>query len=67
MGDLRIDSFGLPESPGGQPKDGSKKRPKPTPVEPQEEPIDQVTLSSAVESDTEPTGYSPAPSDEEPE
>jgi hypothetical protein len=66
MGDLRIDSFGLPDS-AGQPKDGSRKRRRPRPIEPREEPVDQVTLSSVGEADAEPPGYSPAPSDEEPE
>ena len=59
MGDLRIDSFGLPDSQAGQPKDGSKKRSRERHTEPPEEPIDEVTLSSASEPDAEPLGYKP--------
>jgi hypothetical protein len=65
MGDLRIDSIGLPDSRFGQSKDGSKKRPRAIPVASLEEPIDQVTLSSGEEADAEPPGYAPAPADEE--
>jgi len=67
MGDFRIGSPGAVDSFSGQTKDGSKKRSRQTRVEPQEEPTDQVTLSSAGEADEEPPGYFPGSSDEGPE
>lgn len=53
MGDFRIGPLGAVDSFSGQTKDGSKKRLRR--VEPEEEPTDQVTLSSAVEAEDEPT------------
>jgi len=65
MGDFRIGPVGAVDSFSGQTKDGSKKRPRQGHVEPQEEPTDQVTLSSGSEAEEEPSGYIPASSDEE--
>lgn len=62
--DLRIDNLGFDDSLYGQAQDGSKKRPKQRHAESQEEPTDQVTLSSAGETEEQPPGYLPAASGE---
>jgi hypothetical protein len=46
-------------------RDGSKKRARPQHAEPEEDPVDEVTLSSDSENDEEPPGYFPAARDEE--
>jgi hypothetical protein len=46
MDELRIGSLGSFDSLAGQTKDGSKKRPRQPRVEPEDEPVDQVVLSS---------------------
>jgi hypothetical protein len=65
MDDFRIDSLGFRDSPFGQTQDGSKRRPKQGQGEPEEEATDQVTLSSADDSEEQASGYFPASSDEE--
>jgi hypothetical protein len=65
MDDFRIDSLGFGDSLSGQTQDGSKKRSKQRHVEPEEELADQVTLSSASDTEEQPSGYLPATSDEE--
>jgi hypothetical protein len=58
MDELRIGSLGDIDSLAGQTRDGSKKRPKHTHVEPEEEPIDEVILHSSGETeDEQPLGY----------
>jgi hypothetical protein len=66
MEELRIGSLGFDDSLGDQTKDGSKKRSKPRHFEAQEELTDQVSLSSAGDTE-EQLGYSPPSPDEEPE
>lgn len=46
-------------------KEGSKKRSRQRPAEPEEEPIDQVTLSSAIGEDEQLPGYFPTSTDQE--
>jgi hypothetical protein len=62
MDDLRVDSLSFGDSLPSRTQDESKRRSKPKQVEPEE---DQVTLSSASETGDQPSGYSPASSDEE--
>jgi hypothetical protein len=66
MDDFRIDTTGFDDSLYGQSQDGSKKRSRQRHVEPEEEPTDQVTLSSAGDTEEPPSGYLPNSSDEEP-
>jgi hypothetical protein len=66
MDDFRIDSLGFDGSLSGQTQDGSKKRSKQTHIEPQEEPTDEVTLSSAEDIEEQPPGYLPDSYSEEP-
>ena len=66
MDDLRIgplDSF--VDTQSGQTKGGLKKRSGNRQVAPQQEPVDQVTLSSSDETEGQLPGYSPASSHEE--
>jgi hypothetical protein len=65
MDDLRIGPIDFFDSRSGLTKDGAKKRPRTTHAEPEEEPIDQVTLSSTGETDEQPLGYAPPSSDRE--
>jgi hypothetical protein len=67
MDDLRIGSPGFADWDSGQTKDGSKKRARKRQVEPPEELTDRVTLSSAGETEDQPSGYFPASSDRKPE
>jgi hypothetical protein len=64
MGDFRIGSLGPVDAFPGQTKDGPKKRPRQGHIEPEEEPTDQVTLSSGGEAEEEADGYLPAASDD---
>jgi len=64
MDDLRIGPIDFFDSRSGLTKDGAKKRSRTTHAEPEEEPIDQVTLSSADETEERPLGYSPPSRDE---
>jgi hypothetical protein len=64
--DFRIGSLGYGDWHAGQEKDGSKKRSRPRHLETQEEPTDEVTLSSAGDGEEQPPGYLPASPGEEP-
>ena len=66
MDDLRISSLDFIDPHSGQANDGSKKRSRQRPVEPEEELTDQVTLSSAGETEEQFPAYSPASPDPEP-
>jgi hypothetical protein len=61
MDDFRIGSLGFGESHAGQANDGSKKRSSPRNFDPQEEPTDQVLLSSSDDIEEKPVGYLPTP------
>jgi hypothetical protein len=65
MDEFRIGSLGFGDSPFGQTKEGSKKRSKQNHVEPQEEPEDQVMLSSPGDTAEPPLGYLPGSPGEE--
>jgi hypothetical protein len=65
MDDFRIDSLGFDDSAYGQDQDGSKKRPRHKHVELQEEPADQVMLSSADDTEEQPSSYLPNSDGEE--
>jgi hypothetical protein len=66
MDEFRIGSLGFVDSHTDQRKDGSKKRPRHKDAEPQEDPTDQVTLSSAGDAEEPPSGYLPASPDQPP-
>ncbi len=59
MDDFRIDSLGFDDSFYEQREDGSKQRPKRKQVEPQEEPTDEVVLSSDGDGEEQPFDYLP--------
>jgi len=63
MDDLRIGPADYIDSHSSPAKDGSKKR-RPKPAEPEEEPIDLVTLHSSGETEEELPGYFPPVSHE---
>jgi len=66
MDDFRIDSLGFDDSFYEQREDGSKQRSKGKHVKPQEEPTDEVVLSSDGDSEEQPSGYLPNSSEGEP-
>jgi len=66
MDDFRIDSPAFDDSLYRQRQDESRKRSKPRRVEPQDEPTDEVTLSSGGDKEEQPLGYLPSSSGEEP-
>jgi hypothetical protein len=65
MDDLRIGPIDFFDSRSGLTRDGSKKRARQQQPEPEVEPIDQVTLSSAADTEEQALGYSPPSPDEE--
>jgi hypothetical protein len=65
MDNLRIGSFDLFDSHSDRLKDGSKKRSRQPQIEREDEPVDQVTLSSAGETEEQPSGYCPPSSEPE--
>jgi hypothetical protein len=67
MDDLRIGHIDAVDSQTPLTKDGSKKRSRQRHAAPEEEPIDQVTLSSASQTEEQLIGYFPALPDEETE
>jgi|HubBroStandDraft_1064217.scaffolds.fasta_scaffold920751_2 hypothetical protein len=66
MDDFRIDSLGFDDSLYEQREDGSKQRSKRRNLKPEEEPADEVVLSSGGDSEEPPSGYVPNSSAGEP-
>jgi hypothetical protein len=64
MDDFRIDSLGFDDSFHEQREAGSKQRPKRAHAKPQEEPTDEVVLSSGGDGEEQSSGYLPNSSDE---
>jgi hypothetical protein len=65
MDDLRIGPVDFVGSHSDAANDGSKKRLRQQHAEPEEEPVDEVMLSSTGDDEEQPRGYSPAGPDVE--